>query len=62
MLQEIYHYFFPSVLYDHTVFREQALKKRLALVHESLNSALSDSASHRRDNGEHIARLTQAHR
>lgn len=41
--------------------REQALKKRLALVHESLNAAVSDSASHRRDNGEQIARLTQAH-
>ncbi|KAG7230589.1 hypothetical protein INR49_025306, partial [Caranx melampygus] len=41
--------------------REQALKKRLALVHDSLNTALSDSASHRRDNGEQIARLTQAH-
>ncbi|XP_026202203.1 colorectal mutant cancer protein [Anabas testudineus] len=35
--------------------REQALKKRLALVHDS------DSASHRRDSGEQIARLTQAH-
>ncbi|XP_039984643.1 colorectal mutant cancer protein [Xiphias gladius] len=41
--------------------REQALKKRLALVHDSLNTALSDSASHRRDNGDQIARLTQAH-
>ncbi|XP_044056101.1 uncharacterized protein ushbp1 [Siniperca chuatsi] len=41
--------------------REQALKKRLALVHDSLNTALSDSTSHRRDNGEQIARLTQAH-
>ncbi|XP_040897168.1 colorectal mutant cancer protein [Toxotes jaculatrix] len=41
--------------------REQALKKRLALVHESLNTALSDSTAHRRDNGEQIARLTQAH-
>ncbi|XP_071342368.1 colorectal mutant cancer protein [Trachinotus anak] len=41
--------------------REQALKKRLALVHDSLNTALSDSASHRRDNGEQIALLTQAH-
>ncbi|XP_029004969.1 colorectal mutant cancer protein isoform X2 [Betta splendens] len=41
--------------------REQALKKRLALVHDSLNSALSDGAAHRRDGGEHIARLTQAH-
>ncbi|XP_039892033.1 uncharacterized protein ushbp1 [Simochromis diagramma] len=41
--------------------REQALKKRLALVHESLNAAVSDSSSHRRDNAEQIARLTQAH-
>uniref|UniRef100_UPI0037E7A52A colorectal mutant cancer protein n=1 Tax=Semicossyphus pulcher TaxID=241346 RepID=UPI0037E7A52A len=41
--------------------REQALKKRLALVHDSLNTALSDSTSHRRDNGEQFARLTQAH-
>ncbi|XP_029988520.1 uncharacterized protein ushbp1 isoform X2 [Sphaeramia orbicularis] len=40
--------------------REQALKKRLALVHDSLNTALSDNQ--RRDNGEQIARLTQAHR
>lgn len=42
--------------------REQALKKRLALVQDSLNTALSDSSSSRRDNGEQIARLTQAHR
>ncbi|XP_041647722.1 colorectal mutant cancer protein [Cheilinus undulatus] len=41
--------------------REQALKKRLALVQDSLNTALSDSSSHRRDNGEQFARLTQAH-
>ncbi|XP_059197386.1 uncharacterized protein ushbp1 [Centropristis striata] len=41
--------------------REQALKKRLALVQDSLNTALSDSTSHRRDNGEQIARLSQAH-
>ncbi|XP_047442720.1 uncharacterized protein ushbp1 [Mugil cephalus] len=41
--------------------REQALKKRLALVQDSLNTALSDGGSHRRDNGEQIARLTQAH-
>ncbi|XP_034387020.1 uncharacterized protein ushbp1 [Cyclopterus lumpus] len=41
--------------------RELALKKRLALVQDSLNTALSDSTSHRRDNGEQIARLTQAH-
>ncbi|CAB1454862.1 unnamed protein product [Pleuronectes platessa] len=36
--------------------REQALKKRLALVHDSSNTALPD----RRDSGE-FARLTQAH-
>lgn len=42
--------------------REQALKKRLALVQDSLNTALSDSSSSRRDNGDQIARLTQAHR
>ncbi|XP_069377830.1 colorectal mutant cancer protein isoform X2 [Paralichthys olivaceus] len=36
--------------------REQALKKRLALVHDSSNTALSE----RRDSGE-FARLTQAH-
>ncbi|KAK2835293.1 hypothetical protein Q5P01_015777 [Channa striata] len=36
--------------------REQALKKRLALVNDSLTTVLSD----RRDNGEPIARLTQA--
>ncbi|XP_070817538.1 colorectal mutant cancer protein [Chaetodon trifascialis] len=41
--------------------REQALKKRLALVHDSLNTAQSDNTSNRRDNGEQIARLTQAH-
>ncbi|KAL6108207.1 ushbp1 [Pungitius sinensis] len=41
--------------------REQALKKRLALVQDSLNTALSDSTSHRRDSGDQIARLTQAH-
>ncbi|KAM9763004.1 colorectal mutant cancer protein isoform 2-T2 [Menidia menidia] len=42
--------------------REQALKKRLALVQDSLGPALSDGASsHRKDNGEQIARLTQAH-
>lgn len=54
-------------LIDHIVFlviyfREQLLKKRLALVHDSLNTALSDNTSHKRDNGEQIARLTQAHR
>ncbi|KAM9848869.1 harmonin-binding protein USHBP1 [Aulostomus maculatus] len=41
--------------------REQALKKRLALVHDSMNTALSDSAPNRRDNEEQIARLSQAH-
>ncbi|XP_058493399.1 uncharacterized protein ushbp1 [Solea solea] len=42
--------------------REQVLKKRLALVQDSLSMALPDSASHRRNNnGEYIARLTQAH-
>ncbi|KAK5930593.1 hypothetical protein CgunFtcFv8_026815 [Champsocephalus gunnari] len=41
--------------------REQALKKRLALVQDSLNAALSDSTSRRRDSGEQTARLTQAH-
>ncbi|CAN9500326.1 unnamed protein product [Ophioblennius macclurei] len=41
--------------------REQALKKRLALVHDSLSTADSDSPTHRRDNEEQIARLTQAH-
>ncbi|KAM7409693.1 hypothetical protein PAMA_001268 [Pampus argenteus] len=41
--------------------REQALKKRLALVHDSLSTALTDSTSNRRDNEEQIARLTQAH-
>ncbi|XP_053178438.1 uncharacterized protein ushbp1 [Scomber japonicus] len=39
--------------------REQALKKRLALVHDSFNTALTDS--NRRDNEEQIVRLTQAH-
>lgn len=43
-------------------FREQALKKRLALVQDSLTSVLSDSNPPRRDNAEQIARLTQAHR
>lgn len=53
---------FYCFVYSDLVFREQALKKRLALVQDSLNTALSDSSSHRRDNGEQIARLTQAHR
>ncbi|XP_007574315.1 colorectal mutant cancer protein isoform X1 [Poecilia formosa] len=41
--------------------REQALKRRLAMVHDSLNSALANGAPHRKDNAEQIARLTQAH-
>ncbi|XP_029904946.1 uncharacterized protein ushbp1 isoform X2 [Myripristis murdjan] len=41
--------------------REQALKKRLALVRESMNTCLPDSASHRRQSKEQIARLMQAH-
>uniref|UniRef100_A0A8C6V7V6 Usher syndrome 1C binding protein 1 n=1 Tax=Neogobius melanostomus TaxID=47308 RepID=A0A8C6V7V6_9GOBI len=41
--------------------REQVLKKRLALVQDSMNTALSDNGPQRRDNGEQIARLTQAH-
>lgn len=41
--------------------REQALKKRLALVYDSLNTALTDSNTPKSDNGEQIARLTQAH-
>ena len=65
LLQRLIHNEPPdlSVSSDLTfVCREQALKKRLALVHDSVNTALSDSTSHRRDNGEQIARLTQAHR
>ncbi|XP_043986468.1 uncharacterized protein ushbp1 [Gambusia affinis] len=41
--------------------REQALKRRLAMVHDSLNSALADGVPHRKDNAEQIARLSQAH-
>lgn len=41
--------------------REQALKKRLALVQDSMNTALTDNGPQRRDSGEQIARLTQAH-
>ncbi|XP_054646761.1 harmonin-binding protein USHBP1 isoform X2 [Dunckerocampus dactyliophorus] len=41
--------------------REQALKKRLALVYDPFNPTLADSAANRRDNDEHVARLTQAH-
>lgn len=44
------------------VAREQALKKRLVLVQDSLNSAVCDSSPPRRDNAEQIARLAQAHR
>ncbi|XP_033821131.1 uncharacterized protein LOC117369897 [Periophthalmus magnuspinnatus] len=40
--------------------REKALKKRLALVQDSMNMALPDNNPQRRDSGE-IARLTQAH-
>ncbi|XP_061635284.1 uncharacterized protein ushbp1 isoform X2 [Phyllopteryx taeniolatus] len=41
--------------------REQALKKRLALVYDSLNATLPDSASNSRDSDEHVARIAQAH-
>ncbi|KAK5618250.1 hypothetical protein CRENBAI_020413 [Crenichthys baileyi] len=41
--------------------REQVLKRRLAMVHDSLSTALSDSSLHRKDNAEQIACLTQAH-
>ncbi|XP_029356598.1 uncharacterized protein ushbp1 isoform X2 [Echeneis naucrates] len=41
--------------------REQALKKRLALAHDSLNIVLSNGVLHRRENGEQIAQFTQAH-
>lgn len=41
--------------------REQALKRRLAMVHDSLSTALSDGSPHRNDNAEQIARFTQAH-
>lgn len=41
--------------------REQVLKKRLALVQDSMNTTLSDNGPQRRDSGEQIARLTQAH-
>ncbi|XP_072295259.1 uncharacterized protein ushbp1 [Eucyclogobius newberryi] len=40
--------------------REQALKKRLALVQDSMNTAAPESVPQRRDSGE-MARLTQAH-
>ncbi|XP_049573458.1 colorectal mutant cancer protein [Syngnathus scovelli] len=38
--------------------REQALKKRLAFVHDSLNASLPESAS---NSDEHVARIAQAH-
>uniref|UniRef100_A0A3Q2R1R6 Usher syndrome 1C binding protein 1 n=1 Tax=Fundulus heteroclitus TaxID=8078 RepID=A0A3Q2R1R6_FUNHE len=41
--------------------REQALKRRVAMVHDSLSPAVSDGSPHRKDNAEQIARLTQAH-
>ncbi|XP_037553768.1 colorectal mutant cancer protein [Nematolebias whitei] len=41
--------------------REQALKKRLGMIHDSLTTALTDGAPNRKDNAEQIARLTQAH-
>ncbi|XP_061540771.1 uncharacterized protein ushbp1 isoform X2 [Phycodurus eques] len=41
--------------------REQALKKRLALVYDSLNATLPDSASNSRVSDEHVARIAQAH-
>lgn len=44
------------------VLREQALKKRLGMIHDSLSTALSDGPANRKDNAEQIARLTQAHR
>ncbi|XP_068175002.1 colorectal mutant cancer protein isoform X2 [Antennarius striatus] len=41
--------------------REQALKKRLALPPDCSDTALSETSPQRRDNGEQISRLTQAH-
>ncbi|XP_057697607.1 harmonin-binding protein USHBP1 isoform X1 [Corythoichthys intestinalis] len=41
--------------------REQVLKKRLALVYDSLNATFTDSTSNSRDNDEHVARIAQAH-
>ncbi|XP_061680836.1 harmonin-binding protein USHBP1 [Syngnathoides biaculeatus] len=41
--------------------REQALKKRLASVYDSLNATLPDSASNSRDSDEHVSRIAQAH-
>lgn len=42
--------------------REQALKRRLAFVYDSLNAALPDSTSTSRESDEHVARIAQAHR
>ncbi|XP_077440670.1 uncharacterized protein ushbp1 isoform X3 [Vanacampus margaritifer] len=41
--------------------REQALKKRLALVYDSLNGTLPDSTLNSRDSDEHAARIAQVH-
>ncbi|KAM3876322.1 colorectal mutant cancer protein [Diretmus argenteus] len=41
--------------------REQTLESRLTMVRYSLDTALSDNASHRRDSGEQIARLAKGH-
>ncbi|XP_077391085.1 colorectal mutant cancer protein isoform X3 [Festucalex cinctus] len=41
--------------------REQILKKRLALVYDSLNATLPDSPSSSRDSDEHAARIAQVH-
>ncbi|XP_062308462.1 colorectal mutant cancer protein isoform X2 [Osmerus eperlanus] len=41
--------------------REQLLKRRVSAMRGSLDSALSDSATHRRDSEEQKARLAQAH-
>lgn len=43
------------------LYREQLLKRRISAVRDSLDSALSDSASHRRDSEEQRAKLAQAH-
>ncbi|KAM6962604.1 colorectal mutant cancer protein [Aplochiton taeniatus] len=41
--------------------REQVLRRRLATVRDSLDLALSDSASRRRDSEQQVVRLAQAH-
>ncbi|XP_051929878.1 harmonin-binding protein USHBP1 isoform X1 [Hippocampus zosterae] len=41
--------------------REHALKRRLALVYDSLNAALPDSTSTSRESDEHVAWIAQAH-